>query len=35
MRLLSLSGQDFDRIRTRVPELARSLRDLGLERARQ
>jgi CRP-like cAMP-binding protein len=35
MRLLSLSGQDFDRIRTRVPELARSLRELGLERARQ
>jgi CRP-like cAMP-binding protein len=35
MRLLSLSGQDFDRIRTRTPELARSLRDLGLERARR
>jgi CRP-like cAMP-binding protein len=35
MRLLSLSGQDFDRIRTRTPELARLLRDLGLERARR
>ncbi len=33
MRLLSLSGQDFDRIRVRVPELERSLRRLGLERA--
>jgi CRP/FNR family transcriptional regulator, cyclic AMP receptor protein len=33
MRLLSLSGQDFERIRTRVPELERSLRRLGLERA--
>jgi CRP-like cAMP-binding protein len=33
MRLLSLSGQDFDRIRARVPELERSLRRLGLERA--
>jgi CRP-like cAMP-binding protein len=33
MRLLSLSGQDFDRIRGRVPELERSLRRLGLERA--
>lgn len=33
MRLLSLSGQDFDRIRERVPELERSLRRLGLERA--
>jgi CRP-like cAMP-binding protein len=33
MRLLSLSGQDFDRIRARVPEVERSLRRLGLERA--
>jgi len=33
MRLLSLSGQDFARIRARVPELERSLRRLGLERA--
>jgi CRP-like cAMP-binding protein len=33
MRLLSLSGQDFDGIRARVPELDRSLRRLGLERA--
>jgi CRP-like cAMP-binding protein len=33
MRLLSLSGQDFDRIRARVPELEQSLRRLGLERA--
>jgi CRP-like cAMP-binding protein len=33
MRLLSLSGQDFDRIRTRVPEVERSLRRLGLKRA--
>ncbi|HXV02530.1 MAG TPA: cyclic nucleotide-binding domain-containing protein [Gaiellaceae bacterium] len=33
MRLLSLSGQDFDRIRPRVPEVERSLRRLGLERA--
>jgi CRP-like cAMP-binding protein len=33
MRLLSLSGQDFERIRDRVPELERSLRRLGLERA--
>jgi CRP-like cAMP-binding protein len=32
MRLLSLSGQDFERIRARVPELERSLRRLGLER---
>jgi CRP-like cAMP-binding protein len=35
MRLLSLGGQDFDRIRARVPELERSLRRLGEERARQ
>jgi CRP-like cAMP-binding protein len=33
MRLLSLSGQDFDRIRARVPEVERSLRRLGIERA--
>jgi len=33
MRLLSLSGQDFERIRAQVPELERSLRRLGLERA--
>ena len=33
MRLISLSGQDFERIRPRVPELERSLRRLGLERA--
>jgi CRP-like cAMP-binding protein len=33
MRLLSLSGQDFERIRARVPELERALRQLGLERA--
>jgi CRP-like cAMP-binding protein len=33
MRLLALSGQDFERIRARVPELERSLRRLGLERA--
>lgn len=35
MRLLSLSGQDFERIRARVPELERSLRRLGLSRADQ
>jgi CRP-like cAMP-binding protein len=33
MRLLSLSDQDFQRIRGRVPELERSLRRLGVERA--
>ena len=33
LRLLSLSGQDFDRIRARVPEVERSLRSVGLERA--
>jgi CRP-like cAMP-binding protein len=33
MRLLSLAGQDFERIRGRVPELERTLRRLGLERA--
>jgi CRP/FNR family transcriptional regulator, cyclic AMP receptor protein len=35
MRLLSLSGQDFERIRARVPELERLLRRLGLDRAAQ
>jgi len=33
MRLLALSDQDFQRIRTRVPELEHLLRRLGLERA--
>jgi CRP-like cAMP-binding protein len=33
MRLLSLGGHDFERIRARVPELERMLRRLGLERA--
>jgi CRP-like cAMP-binding protein len=33
LRLLSLSGQDFERIRARVPELEQALRQLGLERA--
>jgi CRP-like cAMP-binding protein len=33
MRLLSLSGQDFEAIRERVPELENALRRLGLERA--
>ena len=33
MRLLSLSDQDFQRIRPRVPELERALRRLGVERA--
>lgn len=33
MRLLSLSDQDFQRIRAHVPELERLLRRLGLERA--
>jgi CRP-like cAMP-binding protein len=33
MQLLSLSGQDFDRIQARVPELERSLRRLSVERA--
>jgi CRP-like cAMP-binding protein len=32
IRLLTLSGQDYDRIRPRVPEVERSLRLLGLER---
>jgi CRP-like cAMP-binding protein len=35
MRLLSLSGQDFERVRPRVPELEGSLRRIGLERARR
>jgi CRP-like cAMP-binding protein len=35
MRLLSLSGRDFQRIRARVPEAERSLRRLGVERARR
>ena len=33
MRLLSLSDQEFQRIRGRVPELEASLRRLGVERA--
>ena len=33
MRLLSLAGQDFDRVRARVPEAERSLSRLGVERA--
>jgi CRP-like cAMP-binding protein len=33
MRLLSLSGHDFERIRARVPELEGTLRRLGLQRA--
>jgi hypothetical protein len=33
MQLLSLSGYEFQRIRASVPELERSLRHLGLERA--
>jgi CRP-like cAMP-binding protein len=33
MRLLTLSGQDFDRIRPRVPEVERWLRRLGIRRA--
>jgi CRP-like cAMP-binding protein len=33
MRLLSLSGQDFERIRARVPEVEGLLRRLGTERA--
>jgi CRP-like cAMP-binding protein len=35
MRLLSLSDHDFERIRADVPQLERSLRQIGLERARQ
>lgn len=33
MRLLSLSGQDFERIRQRLPETERALRRLGVERS--
>jgi CRP-like cAMP-binding protein len=33
MRLLSLSGHDFDRIRARVPTLEQSLHRLALERS--
>jgi CRP-like cAMP-binding protein len=33
MHLLSLAGEDFERIRARVPELERLLRRLGLEHA--
>ena len=33
MRLLALSGPDFERIRGQIPELERALRRLGLERA--
>jgi CRP-like cAMP-binding protein len=33
MRLITLSDQDFQQIRARVPELERSLRRLGVERA--
>lgn len=33
LRLLSLAGHDFERIRERVPEVESSLRRLGLERA--
>ena len=33
MRLLSLSGPDFERIRERVPGAESTLRRLGLERA--
>jgi len=35
MRLLSLSEQDFTRIRGHAPELERSLRRLGVDRARR
>ena len=35
MRLLSLSGQEFERIRERVPKLEESLRRLGVQRARR
>jgi CRP-like cAMP-binding protein len=33
MRMLTLSDQDFQRIRARVPELESALRRLGVERA--
>jgi CRP-like cAMP-binding protein len=35
MRLLSLSGQDFDQIRPHVPQVEGSLRRLGVKRAGQ
>ena len=33
MKLLALSGPDFERIRGQIPECERSLRELGLERS--
>jgi CRP-like cAMP-binding protein len=33
VRLLSLSGQDYDQIRARVPDVERALRRLALDRA--
>lgn len=33
LKLLSFAGNDFERIRSRVPELEQTLRRLGLERA--
>jgi len=33
LRLLSLSGQDFDEIRPRVPEVERALRRIALDQA--
>jgi hypothetical protein len=33
LRLISLSGQDFERIRADVPELERALRRVGLAHA--
>jgi CRP-like cAMP-binding protein len=33
MRIVSLSGQDFERIRERVPAVEQALRRLGVERA--
>jgi CRP-like cAMP-binding protein len=33
MKLLALSGPDFERIQGRIPEFERSLRTLGLERS--
>jgi CRP-like cAMP-binding protein len=35
LRLVSLTGADFERIRPRVPQLERTLRRLGVERAVQ
>jgi CRP-like cAMP-binding protein len=35
LRLLSLSGQDFEGIRPRVPEVERAVRRLALDRARE